>query len=155
MKNLDFDKKSIRNIIKPATPHNTSQFLSTNFCLGRTEKIANSEVSIEYPQEDQKDESIIEADDYCIPGGSMTGKLEGLLISDILLSNAGALSTEDENEPVLRRNLTSSFCGPVMCENLDSFKHIIENQEKLINHLITILNQGAESKVNKSNLDIP
>jgi hypothetical protein len=80
LKNLDFDRKSIKNIIKPATPHNTSQFLSTNFCMGRNENIPKSLILVDplgYTYntcEDITSDAIDETDDYCIPGGSMTGK---------------------------------------------------------------------------------
>lgn len=80
MKNLDFDRKSLKKIIKPATPHNTSQFLSTNFCIGRNDKIPNSAlISDPYAYtyntgEDITSDGIDDTDDYCIPGGSMTGK---------------------------------------------------------------------------------
>ncbi len=142
-------------MIKPATPHNTSQFLSTNFCLGRTEKVSNSQILSEYPEGDIKADSNTETDDYCIPGGSMTGKLQGILISEIMHSNTGAHSTEEENENNLRLNLTSTSSEPVVCEEVNNFKLIIENQQKLIGHLFTILNRGVNSEGDIFNADIP
>jgi hypothetical protein len=80
---LDFDRKSIKNIIKPATPHNTSQFLSTNFCMGRNEKVLNSTILTDSYNYDNNEKMIAdgidETDEYCIPGGSMKGKLSNYL----------------------------------------------------------------------------
>jgi hypothetical protein len=65
-------------IIKPGTPHNTSQFLSTNFCLGRNEKVTNSAIFSECSlklEEDLIADSNDETDEFCIPGGSMRGTI--------------------------------------------------------------------------------
>ena len=61
-------------ITKPGTPHNTSQFLSTNFCLGRNERVTNSEIFSVVPNKSEADVELSEeVDEFCIPGGSMRG----------------------------------------------------------------------------------
>ncbi len=57
---------------------------------------------------------------------------------------------QDQSEPVLVENLTARD----RIEDLDNFKQIIENQEKLISHLISILNRGNNT-INKKNGNIP
>jgi hypothetical protein len=85
LKNLDFNKKSLNQVVKPDTPHNTSQYLSSNFCQGRNEKagtILNEFTDYSYSdiKEEMLEDYMNEADDYCIPGGSMKGKINNVLI---------------------------------------------------------------------------
>lgn len=79
LKNLDFCKKGLHNLKKPNTPHNTSQYLTSNFSQGRNEKVSAyiSEFTpeLEHISEDLPDDYMNQTDDYCIPGGSMKGKL--------------------------------------------------------------------------------
>ncbi len=59
---------------KPETPHNTTQYLSSNFSQGRNENVPtvvscftptyNEEISNDWEES---------GDDYCVPGGSMRG----------------------------------------------------------------------------------
>jgi hypothetical protein len=92
-----------------------------------------------------------EADEFCIPGGSMRGIFWYNYIIDILNKEIGRIvETQDQNEPVLVENLSASNT----IEELNNFKLIIESQEKLISHLITILNR-EENKNNTKNSKIP
>jgi hypothetical protein len=65
-------------VMKPNTPHNTTQYLTSNFSQGRNEK-SSAVVSEFNPymndmKEEMLDDYLNHTDDYCIPGGSMKGK---------------------------------------------------------------------------------
>ena len=77
---MDFNKKSLTAINRPTTPHNTSQYLTFNYSQGRKDKVQNlpnEYTDTYYENNDMNDEMLTdymnEADDYCIPGGSMRG----------------------------------------------------------------------------------
>ncbi len=76
---MEFSRKLINKVNKPDTPHNTTQYLSSNFSQGRNEKVLTvvSEFTPMYDdlQEVMPDDYMNQADDYCLPGGSMRGKL--------------------------------------------------------------------------------
>lgn len=63
--------------MKPNTPHNTTQYLTSNFSQGRNEKSSSivSEFNpyIDDMKEEMPDDYLNQTDDYCIPGGSMRG----------------------------------------------------------------------------------
>ena len=70
------------NINKPVTPHNTGQYLSNNFSQGRNEKPGFLSFSFSDGFLDELAENPTDymnlTDDYCISGGSMTGKYRKL-----------------------------------------------------------------------------
>ena len=62
---------------KPETPHNTTQYLSSNFSQGRNENVPTvvSEFTPAYIDEETPNNWEESGDDYCVPGGSMRGNL--------------------------------------------------------------------------------
>lgn len=64
------------NVQKPNTPHNTGQFITHNFNIGRSSKILQTPISLEELQADLTQELFDTEnidDDFCISGGTMTG----------------------------------------------------------------------------------
>lgn len=68
---------------KPNTPHNTSQYLTSNYSQGRNEKVGAfvNEFCPDYQtiDEEMPEDYMNQTDDYCIPGGSMRGKLNNFI----------------------------------------------------------------------------
>lgn len=135
LKNLEINKKALDHVIKPATPHNTSQYLTTNFSQGRYEKIPSLSPS---DAEDSNAENGLvdyfnEADNYCIPGGSMQG-IEGLNIDMI---NVGIEKHSDSKDETRSKDENAQ---------LEKYAAIIAEQERMIALLTERLNQHKEDK---------
>lgn len=70
---LEFNKKYQSQINKPWTPHNTTQYLTSNYSQGRNEKSYSPLISSLDFNDDMIVDYLNEGDDYCIPGGSNKG----------------------------------------------------------------------------------
>jgi hypothetical protein len=145
----------------PSTPHNTSQYLISNFSKGRKEQVIN--LVNEYTKHMGADlytmmlDEIINVDDICVSGGSM----KGIINSNIEMlpfdaeENAGNYSTqgtfneednEDWNYQISRKNSIFTQNSLFWNENTDetqnshtgslnSYKQLIEDQKREIERL--------------------
>jgi hypothetical protein len=87
----------------PLTPHNTSQYLISNFSIGRTENKMNLISSYtSYLKEDISNmmtDGILTVEDFCISGGSMKGLLNGeIMLENDESFNLTKCSTQENSE---------------------------------------------------------
>ena len=153
LKSLDYSKKNINKIIKPATPHNTTQYLTSNFAQGRNEKIVSlpNEYAMFDMNENINEEDVLvdymnEADDYCVPGGSM---------KDILAQQANIQehSSSLQTDQLNPNDFVESNSNEEENE-IERYKKIIEQQNLLISILKDKLNK-KDTKDKESNEGIP
>lgn len=147
---LKFEKKykmMERVVDAPSTPHNTSQYLIHNYKKGRKEQVYN--IISEYTRYLDEDvhslmrEGIIEEDDICVSGGSMKGIIESTNLDLLTLDS-------EENTTCTSQSCTSEddlSCYSLSRKNsiqevqINSYKQIIENQQKEIENLQTKINE--------------
>lgn len=101
-------KKIMKNLLVPTTPHNTSQYLITNFCQGRNEKVVNLFFGTRNCLEDElcleEEDELLTIDDLCITGGSMKSIINSQYIAKFSSSrkysedstNFSEVSNEDQ-----------------------------------------------------------
>lgn len=149
------------NHFVPSTPHNTGQYLISNFTRGRKEGVVN--ILNEYTMYLQKDiysmmlEDILSVDDICISGGSMKGVIDNKLtelaeIADLAelfphqdqqtecsnnSSNFVNLDEESTTSTFTRKNSIDEVLQNEYDTEIKSYQSIIETQRKEIENLQT------------------
>jgi len=111
----------------PLTPHNTSQYLISNFAIGRAEIKMNLISSYtSYLKEDISNmmtEGILTVEDFCISGGSMKGLLNGEIMLEkdesLNLTKCSTQENSDEATTPLDDDLTFNGQFFDFCFNSD------------------------------------
>jgi hypothetical protein len=154
---------------QPRAPHNTSQFLIENFSKARGENYNRNYIdiladtfevpfSISTQQDETNDrsyENTSDTDDICIVGGTMKGKVNLSLFSEIAGVNGSnnekesVISTEfsdnSDEEEVSTSSSNSNSGSSHFLELLSKLKETAQENEKTIQSLMELLS-GKEEK---------
>jgi len=162
----------LNKVSKPDTPHNTTQYLSSNFSQGRNEKVSTivSEFTPIYDdlQGEMPDDYINQTDDYCVPGGSMRGKIKYFTwhLLDVLLNPI--ISQQTENKVIVENSISENLAflwnSPKLynlqnindekVEDLEKYKRVVEQQKSIILILTNLLKKSNSQQGTTSPIEI-
>jgi hypothetical protein len=128
----------------PSTPHNTSQYLTSNFSEGRTEKIMN--VLSEYNAYILQDANnllldTLTIDDLCVTGGTMKGIINSKYLESLNISNVETCES-------------TSFCSSLRTSRSNSFSDICDEPKDSIDLSTDLLFQNIIAKQNQIILNL-
>lgn len=168
LRSLDYSKKNLHKVKKPSTPHNTTQYLTANFSMGRNEKPVIISDFSPVLDELMNEEDFFGAEDFCIPGGSMKAKIiemerekaeqskDDHTILNYLNTpeeaqidyfSSGCKDLNEDTNIHTATNLTTEnvkiFSNAVEPEDLRKYREIIEKQQQIISMLTRKLKRKA------------